>query len=268
MNHLVDYHIHTNFSDGKFSPEEIVDRYIKDGYNEIAITDHDTFEGSKVAVSYAKNKCITVIPGIEISTCDSCGNQIHILGYAFDFCNHLLADAVDNMKQWRVDRALKIHRLLEEKGYDINLQDVFRVDNRKFIGRPTFAEILYKKGAFNTKKAAMNYIFSDKDISSVKRKSFSVEQAIDIIHSAGGKAVFAHPMEVKKKTERYEDFYPRLLEILQDAIKDGIDGIECIHPSANYEESIMLSSYAKKNRLIITRGSDFHTDEERSHYVR
>ena len=75
-----DYHIHSYYSDGELSPEEIVDRYIDNQYNQIAITDHDGIDGSRVAIFYSAEKDITVFPGVELTTRDRYDNIIHVLG--------------------------------------------------------------------------------------------------------------------------------------------------------------------------------------------
>lgn len=87
MDLKIDLHIHSTYSDGILMPEELINKYISEGYNIISITDHDGIRGSEQAIKYGKEKGIWVIPGIELSTIDDKNNEIHILGYDFDFKN-------------------------------------------------------------------------------------------------------------------------------------------------------------------------------------
>ena len=90
---------------------------------------------------------------------------------------------------------------------------------------------------------------------------------IDVIHTANGLAVMAHPMEQRRLDESFEEFKPRMYAIMDRMIEYGIDGIECFHPSASPEQSELLVAYAKEHGLMITRGSDFHTMDPREYDI-
>ncbi len=259
-----DYHIHTYYSDGDFSPEEIVDRYNDNGYEIIAITDHDGVDGSKVATEYAKNKRITIVPGIEVSSKDVFGDEIHILGYGIDTDNEVLHAGIADMMMRRAKRNDRLLAVLHDMGYDITIDDLFECGGLRFVGKKTFADVLVKKGYAESIPAVFETLFSEPEIWELKKTLVPTAKAIDMIHNAGGFAVFAHPFETRKADEDKDAFRIRLAKIIKELMKEGIDGIECFHPSVSMTEAIELRDCAVANGLIVTGGSDFHGEPERN----
>lgn len=262
----VDYHIHTYFSDGDMSPEELVDRYIDRGYTEIAITDHDEIEGSLMALWYSFGKDISVVPGIELSTRDEHGNTIHMLGYGINYSCPELRSAISKIRLWRAERNDRLLAKLNEMGYDITIDELFSVNDGRFIGKPTFAKLLVRRGAAEDEDAVFKNFFSREEFRGLSKRTLSTNEAIELIHSAGGNAVFAHPMELRRKGEAADDFYERVRNLIDEMIENGLDGIECYHPSATMIEAEMLRNIARFNNLYVTKGSDFHSDSVRRDY--
>lgn len=258
-----DYHIHTNYSDGVLSPEQIVDRYIKRGFEAISVTDHDNIDGSRIAFEYARDKNIKIIPGIEISTVNSYGYEIHVLGYYIDYDSEDLINSINLMDKWRNERNDRLIAALNKTGYEVSVAELYELNSGRFIGKPTVARLLVNKGYISSVDEAFLTVFKKLEIGHIKKKAFHTDEAIKLIHKAGGKAVFAHPMELKQKEESKDEFKVRLLDLLGEMRLDGIDGIECFHPSATNEEEGWLEKYSNLNKLIITGGSDFHSDEDR-----
>lgn len=258
-----DYHIHTTFSDGVKTPEEIVDWYIQRRYSTIAITDHDGVEGSVAAISYAREKAITVIPGIELSTVDEYGNTVHMLGYSFDLENEELQAALFDARMERAKRNDKFLKALREMGYDVCIDDLLEINDGHFVGKPTFARVLVKKGYAQSVKEVFRTVFSRPEISSVKKKHMPSARAISLIHRAGGMAVMAHPMEIRQKNETLETFRPRITNVIERLMDSGVDGIECWHPSATFYDSQWLRDFARARDMTVTGGSDFHSENER-----
>ncbi len=267
MNNLIkssvnmDLHIHTCYSDGELSPEEVVDRWEANKYEVIAITDHDGIKGSEIAFEYAKEKNITCIPGIEFDSQDDVGKDLHILGYGINFKNSELISTLNKIREWRDDRNYKLLYALNDLGYDIERNDVIGNSNGEYVGKPLFALALCKKGYVDKPMDAFSDIFKKYDeIESIKKEVLASSKVVDIIHKAGGLAVLAHPIEQRKKYEGFAEFNQRLPIILNKFLEYGIDGIECYHPSASKKQSEMLRRFAEENGLIVTRGSDFHAD--------
>lgn len=248
----IDLHIHSTYSDGILMPEELINKYISEGYNIISITDHDGIRGSEQAIKYGKEKGIWVIPGIELSTIDDKNNEIHILGYDFDFKNKELLSAIEIIMKNRIKRNDKLIKKLKTSGYDIEKEYESLKEKRYFIGKPNISDILLKKGFVHSKKETFKIL----DDTNIYREVLSTEEAIRIINNASGIPVLAHPLEIKKAGET--NFWNRLEIILGDLKKSGLQGVECIHPSANKKEQEKILELSYKYKLIKTAGSDFH----------
>ena len=255
-----DLHIHTYYSDGVLSPEQVIDRWASEGYRLIAITDHDGIEGSLVGLDYAGEKDITIVPGIEFDSVDPLGRDLHILGYGFDPECTELTEALDNILLERAARNEAMLAELNKLGYSMTLDDIIEVNEGRFIGKPTFATVMVRKGYLSSNQEAFNTVFREPSMRRIRKKTLSSEEVVELIHKAGGLAVMAHPMEQRHLDETYNQFRERLVIILERMREYGIDGIECYHPSSDYVQSEALREYALKHGLIITKGSDFHSD--------
>lgn len=263
-----DLHLHTYYSDGTLSPQEVIDRWAATDYRLIAITDHDGIEGSAEGIRYARDLDIDFIPGIEFDSADEVGRDMHILGYGFDYDSPELREALD----WIIlERAARNDRMLEAingLGYDLSLDDLVRINEGRYIGKPTFARALVEKGYIENAETAFRTIFREPEVRRIRKKTLRSEEVIDIIHAAGGLAVLAHPMEQRHLDETYNQFRERLPIILDRMRSYGVDGIECFHPSADDVQAEVLEKYARKHDLIVTAGSDFHTDLHRRDFSR
>lgn len=259
-----DYHIHSYYSDGELSPKEIVDRWYENGYKLISITDHDGISGSIEGYEYVKKNNIDIqfIPGIEFDSEDELAPEIHILGYGFDYDNPELRNALSKVTIWRAVRNDKIHNVIKALGYDISIDDLEDINGGRYTGKPTFAQALINKGYFaSISEVFDNLLDANDEIDSIKKEKLSSKEVIDTIHAAGGIAIMAHPMEYIRKDEDIEEFLPRLVKLMGKMVEYGIDGIECVHPSATHIETLWLEECAKKNKLVMTNGSDFHSDK-------
>ena len=263
-----DLHIHTCYSDGELTPQQVVDRWRGEGYKIIAITDHDGIEGSMIGMDYALGMDITFIPGVEFDSEDALGREIHILGYGYDYHNDKLRSTLLEMILRRARRNDQLMAALNSMGYEITLDDIGEINEGRYVGKPTFATILSKKGYIDNPQDAFKSIFRDDSIRKVQKQTDASKDIIDLIHEAGGLAFFAHPMEQRHLGEPFEEFRPRLYALLERMKEYGVDGIEVYHPSASEEQSELLREYAEKNGLLMSRGSDFHTDKNKRDFSR
>lgn len=263
-----DLHLHTFYSDGRLSPHEIIDRWASEGYELIAITDHDGIDGSVVGWDYAAEKGIGYIQGIEFDSADKLGRDMHILGYGFDYDCPELRDALDTILLERAARNDAMLAAIRDLGYDITMDDIIADNEGRYIGKPTFARVLARKGYVENANDAFATIFREPTVRVIRKKTFSSEEVIRLIHAAGGLAVLAHPMEQRHLEETYNQFTERLYPILNRMREYGIDGIECYHPSADEVQAEVLREYAEAHGLVVTAGSDFHTDYQKRDFTR
>lgn len=257
MSYKVDFHTHSYYSDGTMKPTDLVRMYKEKEYDIIALTDHDGVDGVAEAVIAGDALQIRVIPGIEFAaSMDFEGKELelHILGYYIDIENQPLRDKLKELLENRQERNEKLLELLNGLGYDLVWEDLLQRPGQTYVGKPNFARALKAKGY---EVPDMWDIFD-----SVEKKKISARETMDLIKAAGGIAVLAHPMKIKKIGEKgSEEFWQNLDTLIQKLKKEGMKGLECYHPSADHDQALKLITMAGKYHLHITEGSDFHGDE-------
>lgn len=242
---FADLHIHSTFSDGTLTPEEIVKIAKLEGLKSISITDHDCI-GSQYIIEESEN--INIISGIELSS-EIKGLDIHILGYFIDCKNETLINTVNKLKEARIERVEEILFKLKKENIFIEIEDL-EVKSTSSIGRSHIANAMVKKGYFdNYKTAFVNYLVQGKP-AFVKGYKLDYKSALEIIIKSGGIATLAHPGQIYKSLE---------IEALVKELKCfGLEGIEVYHPSHSKEQNNKFYNLAKKYKLLVTGGSDYH----------
>ncbi len=262
-----DLHMHTRFSDGEMTPQELIDMRVAEGYELLAITDHDGIGGSVAGAQYAESIGLQFIYGIEFDSEDVLGKDLHILGYGFDPHDEEFMETLIYVTDERRNRNERFRDCLNKRGYGITPEEIWNVNNGRYVGKPTFATVMVQKGIVKDVKEAFDTVFKEEDLKAIKKVTLSTQEVIKVIQKAGGLAVMAHPMEQRRPDESFEEFKPRMYELMDKIVGFGIDGIECFHPSASPEQSELLVAYAKEHGLMITRGSDFHSKENRNYDI-
>lgn len=245
MEKFADLHIHTLFSDGQYSPSDVVKIAKEVGFAAIAITDHDTLDGVEEAVEMGEKLGIEVIPGIEISTISN-GQEVHILGYYCDLDNYHLQKKIKEMQLDRKNRIKKMVVKLKELNFNITFEEVAAVAGKGSIGRPHIARVLMEKGYVRTIKDAFKELISPGCPAYVARYNISPKEAIELILGANGVPVIAHPGLLKDDS------------IILDMISYGLKGIEVWHPDHKKGLRKKYRDLAHKYELLLTGGSDWH----------
>ncbi len=248
-----DLHIHSTFSDGELTPMEILDICNKENINVISITDHDNFEGVKIAIKENPYKNITIIPGIEFSAFYPKGT-LHILGYNFDTNDPVLKQIsfdLDRLNRIKLENLLYALKKFQNISFKESEIDEI-MTSAGTVGRPYIARLLVSYRFVNSVSEAFKYILNPlrKKIANPKF-DISAYECIKYIKLAGGITSIAHPVTLKKditSTTRY-------IENLQ---KYGLDAIEVFHSSHTQDNRSDFLSIANKLGLLISGGSDFH----------
>ncbi|MBE7712054.1 MAG: PHP domain-containing protein [Cyanobacteria bacterium SIG31] len=245
-----DYHIHTNYSDGVFSPEKIVDLALGAGLQAIALTDHDNVLSYNVAQEYLKTKEVDLklIMGIEVNTLYK-DYEVHILGYFPDVTKNDFKNLLKVQQQARTKQTKEILALLAKKeGIKIAYEDVKNmVAEGGSIGRPHIAKAITNAGGTsNIMEAYSKYIHRNSPVY-VERKTVSPFDAVEVIYDSGGIPVIAHPYDI--------DIADKLIK---DLMNCGLRGIEAYHRKHSPAIVEYFSSMAENLGLIVTGGSDFH----------
>lgn len=250
MNTIIDLHTHTTYSDGELAPYELLSQAQSIGCTLIAITDHDTVSGIAEGRRAAKELGLRFVPGIEISTQEK--EEVHILGYEIDETNEALCKACQEFAGSRARRAEAICDFLATKGIVVDMEEIRSISGGEIIGRPHFAAYLEMHGYVpNRKEAFARYLNTPSFHAAVTRQKPSPQEAIDLIHHAGGKAVLAHPGLLKKNLYEVEVFIKELKEA-------GLDGIECLYNRHTPSQTRKFLELALKYELKTGCGSDFH----------
>ena len=245
-----DYHIHTNYSDGVFSPEKIVDLALDAGLQAISLTDHDNVLSYEVAQEYLKTKEVDlkIIQGIEVNTLYK-DYEVHILGYFPDVNKSDFKNLLKVQQNARVKQTKEILTLLNKKeGIKIKYEDVKNmVAEGGSIGRPHIAKAITNAGGTsNVMEAYSKYIHRASPVY-VERKTVTPFDAVEVIYDAGGIPVIAHPYDI--------DIAEKLIK---DLMNCGLRGIEAYHRKHSPAIVEYFSSMAETLGLIVTGGSDFH----------
>lgn len=246
---MIDLHVHTNFSDGTYSPEDVVELAKGKGLFAIAITDHDTTDGVKIALKKGQEIGLKVISGVEISA--DFEIEMHILGLFIDVDNKTLQNRLKMLEMFRKERNPKIIEKLRKMGYDISMEDVEEVASGDVIGRPHIARVLVQKGYFDSTKAVFENLLGFGKPAYVKKEKLKPYEAIEAIKEANGLAILAHPHKYLYLEEGPENIFEELKEY-------GLDGLEVYHSDHTDKETRELLEIAKKLDLIVSGGSDFH----------
>jgi predicted metal-dependent phosphoesterase TrpH len=247
---MIDLHIHTTFSDGQYTPEEIVELAASAGITTISITDHDSVAGLARGKAAADKAGIKFINGIEIS-CQG-NKELHLLGYDFDYNEPALIKACSEFAKFREERAHRIIEFLLERNVIISLDEVREIAHGSaIIGRPHFAQALVKHGYVATVREAFDKYLASADFDKIERPKPTAEEGIALIAGAGGMSVLAHPALLKLEALAEE-------ELLKKLVKAGLKGLECFYSLHSPKQAERYASLAEKYGLIVTGGSDFH----------
>jgi predicted metal-dependent phosphoesterase TrpH len=252
MGKVADLHVHTDVSDGTFSPEKAVGYAKLQGLDAIAITDHDTCAAITPAIMIAKDMDIEIIPGVEL-TIDVEDDEIHILGYFIDWQDNSFIKKLEELCRAREERAKEILRRLNEQGIDLKYEDLLEIAGSRTgsVGRLHIANLLYKKGKVACIREAFTKYIGNDSPAYVKKFKLSPREAADMIKAVGGVSVLAHPKTINTETKPLKD-------IVKMLVGEGIQGIEVYHPDHNSRESSEFKKLASEYDLLITGGSDCH----------
>ena len=244
-----DLHIHTDYSDGTMTPEEVIDEAINLGVSTISITDHDTIDGIMIAHRYGKEKNLHIIPGIELSSYLS-PSEIHILGYFIDINNRTLQKMIKQAREDRINRIYAMVEKLRKLNVNIDAQEILTLAGKGTPGRMHVAETLWEHGYCNTIVESFSKYIRDNGPAYVPKKTLTPQQAIELIIGAHGVAVLAHPGLTLRD------------HVIKDLVKYGLQGIEVYYPSHTPQAVEKYLKIAKKYNLAVTGGSDFHGERK------
>lgn len=246
----VDLHVHSNKSDGSYTPTELVNYAIEKGLSAFALTDHDTTDGLDEAISYAKDKPIEVIPGIEFST-EYEGKDIHVLGLFIKYKDAQFQARLKSFVDARINRNIKMCSNLQEAGIDITYEKLCAESPGAVITRSHYASYLLNHGYVSSRADAFSQYVGDHCKYFVPREKITPSQAVELVLEADGVPILAHPTLYHMGKDRLDT----LVKTLKEA---GLKGIEAIYATYTNQDERDMFALAKKYDLLPSGGSDFH----------
>lgn len=246
----IDLHVHSNASDGTYSPAELVNEAVRAGLSAFALTDHDTTAGIVEAAEAAKASGIELVPGVELST-EYEGKEVHVLGLYIDIENETLQKQMADFRQSRDNRNIFMLEKLRAEGFDITQEELEAKFPDAVITRAHIARYLLDKGYIPDMKTAFSEYIGDGCRCYVGRPKVTPMDAVDYIITAGGLPVLAHPVI-------YHMEQSKLVHMIQQMKAHGLIGIEAIYSENSPADEQIYKTLARKENLLITGGSDFH----------
>ena len=247
-----DLHTHTDRSDGRLSPARLVKRAAEREIQVLAVTDHDTVDGIEAAVAAAEPHDLAVLTGTELSvSLDE--TELHLLAYGFDSGHERVRECLEAMQEARRRRAWEMIDRLRKQGVEVEdaaLRE--HISTTSAVGRPHVAAALVRGGYVDTLDDAFDRYLGRDGPGFVAKPAFPADEALAVIHEAGGIGVLAHPGHWTPTRQ------------IRRLVAAGLDGIEVYHPSHGSSLRRYYRRIARSYDLLVTGGSDYHghTSEE------
>jgi predicted metal-dependent phosphoesterase TrpH len=249
---MIDLHVHSTFSDGSLTPEQLIEEARRIGLSAIALTDHDGMMGIERFLKAGQQAGIETVPGVEISVEVSSGT-LHMLGYYLDRDNITVVESLALIRGGREDRNKVILDRLNRLGAGLAWEDVAKFAGEDVVGRPHFAQAMVEKGFVKDKQDAFDRYLAKGKAAYVDRFRLSVEESVRMIRGAGGVAVLAHPSTLDLGTSALRDMLVSLKAV-------GLQGVEAYYSEHSPAQTDLYLRLAAELGLLVTGGSDFHGD--------
>jgi predicted metal-dependent phosphoesterase TrpH len=245
---MIDLQAHSTVSDGQLPPREVAAAAAEAGVTVMSLTDHDAVAGVAEAVSAADDAGIECVPAVEMSCVHRYSDDLHMLGYWVDVAR--IAPACERAQQERINRAQEIIERLNSFGVEVRFEDALaQAGAADSIGRPHIARAA---GAGPDLGPFFEEYLVPGAKAFVARKWPSAEEAVELIHRAGGVAVVAHPYWDVSEPDQVRD-------LAESLIRDvGLDGIETFYPPHTKAQTAHCLELCREFGLVPTGSSDFH----------
>ncbi len=250
---MVDLHAHSTASDGTLAPAELIGLADAEGLRAIALTDHDTVAGLDEATAAARARSIRFVPGIELEV-EHFQGVFHLLGLGLANWTGSAGDRLGLAQRFREERNLEMVSRLNQGGVPVEYDQLIEIAGHKNVGRPHFARWLKQNGHVTSFQEAFDTMLGEGARFYVPKRGLSVGKTCDIVHSAGGVAVLAHPHTLRLD---WDD----LARSLKRWRGEGLDGVEAYHANLACRDGHRIAAMARELGLITTAGSDFHSPD-------
>ena len=246
----VDFHIHSNCSDGELEPRDIFRSAMEVGCEMFSITDHDSIAAYEMLEDCLNGERPRIVPGCEFSVSWE-RHEVHVVGLNFDLGGPKLKSAITQQHSTRRNRSAAIAQRLETVGGKDILAKASSLSKKGPPGRLHFAQALVAEGAVRNVQQAFDRFLGAGQVAFVRTSWLSLGEVCEVIRSAGGTTVLAHPL-------KYGFSNNRLMKLLEDFRSVGGDALEVISGNQNRDKTTHLARLARKFDFDASVGSDFH----------
>jgi predicted metal-dependent phosphoesterase TrpH len=252
---MIDLHAHTTASDGSRTPTQLVQLAKETGLTALGITDHDTIDGLAEGETAAEAAGVRFVPGVELSV-DYKPGQFHLLGYFIDYRSRPFLDRLTYLQDNRVNRNTLMIERMQAAGLPMTMEDLLEAAGGGQVGRPHMALAMVRKGIVSSVQEAFDRYLADGKPCHIPKVKLGPEDAIELVHLAGGAAILAHPKYLRQPDE---GSLSTELERLREC---ELDGIEVYYSQHSPEETAAYLRIAHRLHFAIGAGSDFHGDSK------
>lgn len=246
---VIDLHTHSTVSDGSEPPTRVIDLAADAGLSAVALTDHDRLDGLAAAAGRGAERGIEVVPGCELS-CEHPGT-LHLLVYFITAGGGPLQDELAWLQRARDDRNGLLASRLADLGLPVTLAEMEAESGGTGTGRPHAAAILVRKGVVGSVQEAFDTYLAKGKPAYVPKGRLLPDEALRLAQASGGVAVLAHPLSLGLAPAELDRQIDELAGL-------GLAGVECIYGRYSPAERSGLVDLARRHRLVVTGGSDFH----------
>lgn len=254
----VDLHLHSTFSDGLKTPQELCQMAVKAGVSHIALCDHDTVNGLPAMREAAQKHRLVLIPGVEIST--GVDGHTHVLCYGANVESAEMKAFLDGMAQERTTRAEAMMAKLAQEGVCIPEERRAALLAMPCVGRAHIARELVAMGTVNTMQQAFDRYLADGRSAYVARTHLPTAQTVEMLKEMHVLPVLAHPMRMNVPLTS-------LHALIHSYRAWGLAGVEAYHPSVKNRYARLLDGIARQENLLVTGGSDYHGDPDSTVHI-
>lgn len=243
-----DLHLHSVHSDGTEPPAEVMRAVSRSGLRTVALTDHDTTAGWAEAAQAATSLGMTFLPGLELSALHR-WRSVHLLGYLIDPDHPGLRAMMERIRASRRDRARQMADRIS-RDYEIGWEDILdQTSDGATVGRPHIADALVARGVVRDRTEAFSDILSPRGDYYVALYAPDPVTAVELITSAGGVAVVAHPAGRAGLLEK---------NVMERMLAAGLAGFELGHRENREPALSELRRLCRRRDLVVTGSSDYH----------